>query len=584
MRSVDLAKVLGRVRLSGANVVLVLAALVGAVTALAAIGFTALIRFANHLFFGMTDEFLTHFAGGVDWQWWLPLIPMLGGLCVGPIVTFFASEAKGHGVTEVINAVARKGGIIRPRVALAKAAASAITIGSGGSAGREGPIVQIGSALGSTVGQLFRMSGDRIKVLVGCGAAAGIASIFNAPIAGVLFALEVIMGDFAIRTFSPVLISSVVASVISRAILGDHPAFNVTPYALESAWEIGIYAVMGGALGGVAVLFTRVLDWSEERFEKLKLHRLAKPALGGLLLGGVALAYPQVLADGYETITLTLNGEMALSLLVPLVFLKILATSLTLGSGNSGGVFAPSLFIGAVAGGAIGFVAHWLFPNSTATPGAYALVGMAGLVAGTIHAPLTAILIIFEITNDYHIMLPLMITVTTSMLVARKLLPQSIYTLGLFKRGIEIRGGRDLNILRAHSVRDLMRTHYQTMPAATPLAEILSRLEQSDDNYFVILDPAGQFIGLLSLRDVRQVISRKSLDYLVIAQDLVSANPISVQPEENLEHVMREFSLRDLRVLPVVSDGSERRLLGIIRRDDVTDFYNRRLVEMMRQD
>lgn len=583
MSGIDFNRWLTRLRISGTNALLILAALVGIATALGAIGFTALIRFANHIFFGMTDEYLTHFGGGGVFKWWLPLIPMLGGLCVGPIVHYFASEARGHGVTEVINAVARLGGIIRPRVAVVKTVASAICIGSGGSAGREGPIVQIGSAIGSTFGQFFGMSGERVRVLVGCGAAAGISSVFNAPIAGVLFSLEVILGDFAIRTFSPVLISSVIASVLTRSILGNYPAFEVTPYELDSAWEIIIYSIMGAALGAVAVLFTKTLHKTEGLFERLKINSLIKPGIGGLLLGGIAIFYPQVLADGYETITLTLNGDMAFALLVPLIFLKIIGTSLTLGSGSSGGVFAPSLFIGAVAGGAFGMVANWLFPGGVGHPGAYALVGMAGLVAGTTHAPMTAILIIFEITNDYHIILPLMMTVTFATLTARSMLPHSIYTFKLFQRGIEIRGGRDINVLRAYKVQDVMRTQFETMTASTTLGEIFARFEQSNENYFVVIDGESRLIGVLAIEDVRALITRRTVDQLIVAQDIIRAHPSALKPDDDLESATKAFALRDTRLLPVVDQGDARRVVGVLARDDLTNFYNRRLVELMRQ-
>ncbi|RME27446.1 MAG: chloride channel protein, partial [Candidatus Zixiibacteriota bacterium] len=415
---------LKRFQIPGHYLLAILAVFVGLATGLGAIGFILLIQYFNKLFFGLTDQILMETAGDIlstNLHFWLPLIPMVGGLLVGPIVYNYAAEARGHGVPEVMNAVARLGGIIRPRVAVAKSIASAICIGSGGSAGREGPIVQIGAALGSTIGQMFRMSGDRVKVLVGCGAAAGIAAVFNAPIAGVLFSLEVILGDFAIKTFGPVILSSVFASVVTRSYFGDHPAFAVPAYSLASAWEIPLYMVMGVLIGGVAVSFTVSLDRLEDVFEKLKMPNWTKPGLGGLLLGILAIFYPQILADGYDTIRLTLFGNMTLFVMVILIFAKMLATGLTLGSGNSGGIFAPSLFMGAATGGAFGVIVNHLFPGATATPGAYALVGMAGMVAGATHAPITAMLIVFEMTSDYRIILPLMVTVVLSTLVASKL-------------------------------------------------------------------------------------------------------------------------------------------------------------------
>ena len=503
-------KLTRKFRFSQTNVLLILSALVGVGTALGAIGFIALIRYFNHLFFGLTDQILTEAIGsqGFSIKYWFPIIPVIGGLLVGPIVYKYAAEARGHGVPEVMNAVARLGGIIRPRVAAAKTIASAICIGSGGSAGREGPIVQIGSAIGSTVGQMFHMSSDRVRILVGCGAAAGISSVFNAPIAGVIFSLEIILGDYAITTFSPVIISSVVASVITRSVMGNHPAFDVPDYSLVSAWEIPLYVVMGMALGGGGVLFTRTLAVFEDGFDRLKMNPMFKPALGGLLLGVIAIFYPQVLADGYETIKLTLYGQISVWLLIVLIFMKLAATSLTLGSGNSGGIFAPALFMGAVAGGAFGVLVHHLFPSITATSGAYALVGMAGMVAATTHAPITALLIIFEMTSDYRIILPLMVTVVFSALVARRLFPHSIYTAKLIRRGIDIRGGKDINVLKSHQVSEIMDTDFKTISASTSLVRIFDIMEHSKESYFVVQDNSGHIRGVLTLQDIRSVLQR----------------------------------------------------------------------------
>ncbi len=578
-------RLIKKFQLSQTNILIVLAVFVGFGTALGAIGFTVLIKYFNHLFFGMTDQILTEAIGseGFTFKYWFPLIPLLGGLLVGPIVYKYASEVKGHGVPEVMNAVARLGGIIRPRVAAAKTVASAICIGSGGSAGREGPIVQIGSAIGSTVGQMFRMSGDRVKILVGCGAAAGISSVFNAPIAGVIFSLEIILGDYAITTFSPVILSSVVASVVTRSVMGNHPAFDVPDYSLVSAWEIPLYVGMGIALGAVGVSFTRTLALFEDWFDRLKMQPMLKPALGGLLLGVIAIFYPQVLADGYETIKLILYGQMAVWLLVILVFMKLAATSLTLGSGNSGGIFAPSLFMGAVSGGAFGVLVHHLFPGATATPGAYALVGMAGMVAATTHAPITALLIIFEMTSDYRIILPLMVTVVFSALVARRLFPHSIYTVKLIRRGIDIKGGKDINVLKAHKVSEVMDSDFRTITASTSLARIFDILEHSNESYYIVQDNAGNIKGVLSFQDIRSILSQHSLDYLVIAQDLVKEDTVVLDSDDDLDKAFNLFGLRDLKLIPVVDGRDQTRVIGVIRREALIDYYNKRLLETLRR-
>ena len=392
-----------------------------------------------------------------------------------------------------------------------------------------------------------------------------------------------IIGDFAIRTFSPVLISSVVASVISRAFWGGSPAFEVPNYSLVSAWEIPLYMILGSVCGGVGVIFTRALDFSETFFDKLKVNPMVKPAIGGLLLGIIGMYYPQVFADGYETIKLTIYGQMAVVLTLTLIFLKIAATCLTLGSGSSGGIFAPSLFIGAVTGSTFGYAIHYLFPDVTASAGAYALVGMGALVGGATHAPLTAILIIFEMTNDYRIILPLMVAVVFSTLVARRLYEPSIYTIKLIKRGIFLKGGKDAAILRAMKVSEVMKTDFKTIPADMPLNQIMQKVETSRGTDFAVINGRGKFIGMLSLLDLIGLLSKHTLDNLVIAQDIVLTNLVTVSPDDDLEVAYNRFAMKGYRMLPVVNKTDTSIILGILHRDDVMSHYNRKLVESMQQ-
>ncbi len=569
-----------RFHFSETQILIGMSLLVGLGTGLGALLFIFLIETCRDFFFNYSELVLSTYMG--EFKFWVLFIPMLGGLLVGPIVYKFAAEARGHGVPEVMAAVALKGGIIRPRVALAKTIASAICIGSGGSAGREGPIVQIGSAIGSSLGQAFHMSPERIRILVGCGAAAGISAVFNAPIAGVIFSLEIILGDFAIKTFSPVLISSVVASIVSRSILGNHPAFDIPSYSLVSIWEIPLYMLLGVGCGAVAVAFTRTLSFFEDFFGKLKISPVLKPALGGLILGSLGLYFPQVFSDGYETIKLTLYGNMILWVMAVLIFLKILATSLTLGSGNSGGIFAPSLFIGAVAGGSFGYLAHYLFPGATATAGAYALVGMAALVGGTTHAPITAILIIFEMTNDYRIILPLMVAVVVSTLVARRLFKPSIYTIKLIKRGIHLKEGKDASILRVHRVSDVMRKDLDPIPPATPLAAILDKVEKTRNTSLLVMDENSRFWGTIDFQDILGVITQHTLDYLVVAKDLAVPTDPVVFENDNLEDALEGFALKGQKFLPVFKSRQDREIVGILHQEDLLRFYNTRLLESPR--
>jgi CIC family chloride channel protein len=349
------------------------------------------------------------------------LVPMLGGLIVGPLVYYLAPEARGHGVPEVIEAFLLRGGRIRGRVAAVKSLASALTIGSGGSVGREGPIVHIAAAVGSVVAQRLRLPPEQMRTLAACGTAGGIAAVFNAPIAGAFFALEVITGNFAMPAFGPVILSSVMATVVSRAWFGDSPEFVVPPFEVTSGFEILTYAGLGLACGVVGVAFIRSMRASERLASRLPIPPLWRPAFGGLVLGGVILAIPNLYGMGYGTMTDALLGRIPWTWLAVLLPAKIAATSLTLASGGSGGVFQPSLYLGAIAGGLFGAGLHELAPALTSSSGTYALIGMGAAFAATTHSPITALLLMIELTGDYRIVLPVMLAVTLATLVSRGL-------------------------------------------------------------------------------------------------------------------------------------------------------------------
>ena len=570
-------KSIGRLKLSEQQVLIILSVVVGVGAGFGALIFRWLIGFFHTIFFDYGTLLFSQITAHPKLL--IPLIPMVGGLLVAPITYRLAKEARGHGVPEVMLAVALRGGIIRPFIALAKSIASSICIGSGGSAGREGPIVQIGSALGSTVGQIFKMSGNRVKILVGCGAAAGISATFNAPIAGVLFALEIILGDFTIHAFSPVILSSVIATVISRAFLGNFPAFFVPAYDLVSVWEMPMYIGLGLLAGVFSVLFIKVLYKSEDLFEAWKINSYLKPAFGGLMLGILGIFYPQLFGVGYEAISSALHGETVLWVLFLLVFMKIAATSLTLGSGGSGGIFAPSLFMGAVLGGFFGSLVHLAFPEVTATPGAYALVGMSAMVAGTMHAPITAMLIIFEMTGDYRIILPLMLASVLSSLLSHKLSRESIYTMKLVRRGINLKAGKDISILGSVFVREVMSHQWESISHSMPLGKLLPFVESSKESIFPVVDYKGDLEGTMSFQDIRNLITKRSLDDLVIVKDVVSSNPLTLFPDETLMGALQKFGLQDVEALPVVERHNPKKLVGVLKRGDVISYYNRKLIE-----
>ncbi|MCB0284121.1 MAG: chloride channel protein [Calditrichae bacterium] len=552
------------------------AIVIGILGALGAILFRFMIKYAQELFFGSSD-FSTANLEQIPF-WLIISLPVLGGLLVGPLVHFVAWEVRGSGIPEVMESVAVRGGSIRPRVAIVKSIAAAITIGSGGSAGREGPIVQIGSAIGSVFGQFLAVSARHLRTFVACGAAAGIAATFNAPIAGALFAVEIILGEYAVAQFSPIVISSVVATVISRHYIGDFPAFHVPGYQLVSAWEFIPYVLLGILSGIVAVFFIKSIYKTQDIFDNLKVPGWLKPAIGGLIVGAIAIPFRQVLGVGYESINDALWGKDLSWLLIVLLVLKIIATSATLGAGGSGGIFAPSLFIGAMLGSFVGLQAHSFYPGLMANAGAFALVGMGAMVAATTHAPITAILIIFELTNDYKIIPPLMVSAIIAVLLATWLKKESIYTMKLVRRGVNIFEGRDINILRSLYVRDVLNKDIETIRANSSFHEMIQLMVSSSHHEYFLVDNNNRLTGTFSIDEIKEFLKDENyLSGLVIAADIAHPPSAYLLPDDNLDLVMHNFGRYNVDELPVVTDNESKTFLGIVQRKDVIDAYNKEI-------
>jgi CIC family chloride channel protein len=593
LRTQDLAD---RIRFSETTILIGTAILIGVGTGIGAVLFIRLIELVKNWFFQGSELVFPGWG-----RWLLILIPAVGGLIAGPIIAFFASEAKGHGVPEVMQAIALHGGRIRPRVVVAKIAASAICIGSGGSAGREGPIVQVGAALGSTLGQWLKLSSNRIRNLVACGAAAGIAATFNAPIAGVIFAMEVILGELHMGDLGNVIISALTASTIARVFLGDFPAFAIPRYAMQTPWEVLLYALLGILAAFAAVGFIRLLYWFEDLFDNWKFPEALKPAVGGLLLGILGFAYPialgwgglsaseaasglpvsanipHVFGAGFEVIGDALLGKTPFLLLFALIFLKPLATSFTLGSGNSGGVFAPSLFAGAALGGAFGWLVDQIFPGATAGAGAFATVGMAAVFAGAARAPFTAILIVFEMTNDYRLMVPLMAAVIISLIVAERLHKESIYTLKLTRRGIHLRRGRDIDVMENLTVAEAMRPAPEPVPNKLPLRMVPALLDKVRMHGLPVVDSNGKLCGVITIQDVEKAADRDELNLDLPVIQFCSKDLVFAYPDETVHHALERMSHRDIGRLPVVDHNSPTKLVGWISRADIIRAYERAL-------
>ena len=463
------------------------------------------------------------------------LFPAVGGLFVGLMAYYLSPEVKGHGIPSVMEAVANKGGYIRRRVSILTSLNSGMTIGSGGSAGKEGPIVQIGAAIGSSVGQMFHVSQQRMKILVGCGTAAGLAAVFNAPIAGVVFTIELILGDYSLKAFTPIVVSSVTATAISNYFIDPNPIFQIPVYAIQTPWEFPLFLLMGMLGGVVSVIFIRSLYKIEDFFEeRVKLPNYFKPALGGLLTGMIAFWFPEVYGFNDFATHNALISEPGMLILLVLIIAKILATSFTLGSGGTGGLFTPSLFIGAMFGALFGEFSKTLFPGLIAPVGAYALVGMGVIVAGTIHAPLSALLIIFEVTRDYNIILPLMLGTVSSTLIARWIEKESIYTMKLSLFTSRIEHGVNIDILKHMKIKSLINTQAPFIRANASFNEVLNTFINSKNTTFPVVDHKDKVIGIITMRDVRPLLQDRDLAPLLLAMDIMSENVFVLQPEYSL--------------------------------------------------
>lgn len=570
-------------------VLLILSVCIGAGTGLAAVLFIKLIYAIQHFSYTTLPELVPQLG-----YWVFFIVPVVGSLLVGPLI-LFAQEAKGHGVPEVMRALIVNGGRIRARVAAAKILASALCIGTGGSAGREGPIVQVGSALGSSIGQVLRLSDERIRNLVACGAAAGIAATFNAPIAGVVFSIEVLMSGLQVRSFGNVVIASVSSAVVSRIFLGDRPAFDVPAYTMDSPISIILYLILGLIAAIVGIAFIRMLNRAEIIFDNWTFPQIFKPAVGAALLGIIGYIYmhfpamsqslemPQMYGSGFHYIEGVLQGHVAWWILAALVVLKPLATSFTLGSGNSGGVFAPSLFIGAMLGGALGHFYELTFPSIAGNSGAYALVGMAALFSATARAPLTAMLIVFEMSNDYHLILPLMVAGVTASYFAQWLHPESIYTIKLAKRGIRFFEGRDMDIMQGVQVKEVMRKSPVTVHCDQSLHDVMSLFQETNLLGFPVLADNYKLFGIVTLQDIHRAQAENNFDANTLtAADIATESPITVYPDEPIWQAIRKMSPRDLARLPVVSRADSSTLVGTISRSDILRAYDVGVVRKQR--
>ena len=590
-----------------------MAVVIGTVTGAAAVGFHELTNLIRDLLYKRAGEeqYLYHWRG----MWLLILLPAAGGLAVGLVSRYVFRAREGHGVVDVMESVVRTSGFQRPAIAIEKTLTSALTIGSGGSAGAEGPIVQIGAAIASGVGQLFRTSRSAMPVLTGCGTAAGISAIFNAPFGGVLFTLEVILQDFSIRSFTPVVLASVIAQVTTQGIfqLTHHaeeyraifqvPGGMVAVGRATLTWaQVGNFVLLGLVCGMIGAAFTRLMNRAEHLFAKVAVPRYARPAVGGAVLGAMGVAYllangykpfaydvypmPAFFGDGYGVIQQLLDHNyydhmrgVAVALLVVLCGVKMLGTSITLGSGGSGGIIAPALFIGATAGAVVGHLlqATGWFPGLQ--PPLYALVGMGAVLAAVVHAPMASILICFELTRDDQVMLPAMLGCIVAVAVSRVVQPDSIYTQSLRSRGVRLGTAGDFVLLRRITVEQCPLDPVSIVGDADPVQHLLDLSALTSTYEFVVADVLGRYEGMVLSPQLGPVLmDREAVPVLVVA-DVMRTDVRPVRTTDDLAAVFDAFSQFDVSHLPVCVPQNADHIIGLVSRAAVIRRYQEALKE-----
>lgn len=547
-----------------------MSAVVGLGAGLGAILFRWLTLLFNDLFFVGGEEALS-FLG----QYYVILIPAAGGLAAGCMIQFLAPRAQGFGLPEVMEAVAFHAGKIQPLYSFVKVTTASMCIGAGGSVGIVGPIMQLGSGWGSFLGGKLRFSVEKVRVLVACGAAGGVATTFNAPIAGVFFAMEVILREFSSRSFAMVVIAAVIASEVGHLYFGNFPAFQVLPHSLESPWELISYGLLGVATGLTGTVFIDLFYRVVDLFNRLSMPAFIKPAIGGLGVGIIGFTTPEVFGVGFEAIEQILQGQIGGTMLLGLLAAKMAATSLSLGSGGSGGVFAPVLFFGAALGGSFGHLTHEIAPSLTGLSGAYALVGMAGLIASTAKSPMAAVLIIFEMTRDYRLILPLMFTAVVSYLLARHISDESIYTRKLARRGIKLEPEMPRDTLRVLRVGDAM-TPLARLPTVSPQTtfdELATLFQKSHSHGFAVVDETQEFVGIVALSDLERAMAQGRTSGTV--HEIQTTKLVTARAHENLEALVERMAEHDVSRIPVVGENPKQ-LLGMVRRADVIRAYTRK--------
>lgn len=560
---------------------LVLSALglaIGALTGAAVIGFRELISAIQLLLFHSASERLFQHAQDLPW-WQIMVVPTCAGLVVGLIIYQFMPNQRPQGVADVIEANALRGGRMSAKAGIGAAITNAISIGAGASVGREGPAVHIGATLSSWIAQKLHLSRTLRRTLLGCGVGAAVAASFNAPIAGALFASEVVVGHYALKAFAPIVIASVASTALSRSFFGDFPAFVLDSAILASFWEFPAFVLLGVVAGVASIVFMRSVFIVQDLAEKARLPIWFRPMLAGFLVGAIALVFPQVLGIGYGTTESALLQQFSFYMLVAIGLAKILATACCVGLGFGGGVFSPALVIGAMVGGSFGILAHSFLPELSSGASAYTIVGMGAVAAAVMGAPISTTLIIFEMTSNYALTLGVMLAVVASSEITHHFFGRSFFNHQLIRRGIDVKEGFETEIMKSIRVGQVYSKDGDTILMSECLQDVRIKLQKSSLGEIFVLRETGELYGTVTLADLSESAFDHGFDDLITASDVARLHPPILTVSDDLETALAVMRDTGEEHIAVVDDARAMTFKGCVHHREVMDAYNRLLLQ-----